>query len=309
MVSSFSRLTLLVKRFAALWSLYLLPCYAIQELLGGCLVLPLAVRLALFYSFFALTPCLSSTIYLSIWCCSHDYGIWAPSNLNKLSTSLAQTALSYVGCLVTAVITEVAKFSVKKRIPCSRTAWTWIKLQTELEFSMLLGSLKLISLSAWKVQTKPSRPPLSLVGENAESPTCASAALTLRLASLTRMQIITWGSGLAGGCLRSLILAEGCSWLFEWQRRVCLYLSLPVVSTLQDSVLKLKDVSNLQALQRQPGSWEAAWFQPSRGEELRVLAVRHIKLLPKLLLNSTVLCKSLNPPARQGCVQLRAKST
>lgn len=100
------------------------------------------------------------------------------------------------------------------------------------------------------------------------------------------MQIITWALQLAGGCRRSSLLAGGCSWLSKWQQRVCLCLSLPVVSTLQDSVLKLKDVSNYQPCRGRLGAGSCVNSAEPRRQQ-RVLAARQ---LPHLLPGVKPLC-------------------
>lgn len=121
-----------------------------------------------------------------------------------------------------------------------------------------------LSLSAWKSSNKTKFSLLKVLWGECRKPQSCLCALTPVLAALTGMQITTWALQLAGGCRRSSLLAGGCSWLSKWQQRVCLCLSLPVVSTLQDWVLKLKDVSNYKPC-RGAGSWEAAGVQLSRG--------------------------------------------
>lgn len=71
---------------------------------------------------------------------SHGCGIWAPGTSSEVPASLARTALSYAGCLVTALITQVAKFSLKKRSLCFPTASAGARLRAGLEFSRLWGS-------------------------------------------------------------------------------------------------------------------------------------------------------------------------
>lgn len=133
-------------------------------------------------------------------------------------------------------------------------------------------------LSAWKTSNTITSVSLKSCGASAESPTCGPAAFTPLLAVLTWMQIITWAAQLAEGCQRSSLLAGGCSWLAKWQQRVCLCWSPLVVSTLQDSVLKLKDVPNYKHCRGTLGAARLRDFSCAEEMRQRVL-VRNVSHL------------------------------
>ena len=99
----------------------------------------------------------------------------------------------------------------------------------------------------------------------------------------------------------------------KWQQRVCLCLSLPVVSTLQDSVLKLKDVSNYKHCRGSLGAGRLRDFSRAKERRQRVLAVRHVPhLLPgmkRLWLCATDLDRAGGTASNLACPWPRTRLT
>lgn len=222
-----------------------LSCYITHKLSVLCLLFYHFLQSGMLYFTVPHSSSLPLLYYLFVHpALSHGCGIWAPGTSSEVPAPLARAALSYAGCLVTALITQVAKFSLKKKIPVLPNSLSWSKAASGAGIFQALGLSLISCCPCGKLQQNRGSLLKACRGDaaNHRHPHCLHAASLLHSHEHKLSPEPTAGWLMAGGRSR----------LAMWQRRACLSLPLPGVSTLQDSVLKLKDVSNYW-----PGSWEA----------------------------------------------------
>lgn len=137
-----------------------LSCYITHKLSVPCLLFYHFLQSGMLYFTVPHSSSLPLLYYLFVHpALSHGCGIWAPGTSSEVPAPLARAALSYAGCLVTALITQVAKFSLKKKDP---RASQQPQLEQGCERGWNFpgsGALPDLLLSVWKAAAKPRQPP------------------------------------------------------------------------------------------------------------------------------------------------------